>query len=157
VNRNTLEVQYGIEWFRDAPDEALRPLLAPALRIDGESMLDRFTLDLRELVASTHRNGEFWLFICGCGTPGCSGIENAVEVLHTPTGVLWRMPYPVRQSGGDELVHREYLFEGYSYFGVIDAVLAQVKEMADRFNGDADLAPYGFEVDEPRALAVGRR
>jgi hypothetical protein len=156
VNRNTLEVRYGVDWFRDAPDETLRPQLAPSLRIDGESMLDRFTLDLRELVASTHRNGEFWLFTCGCGTPGCSGIENAVEVLHCPTEILWRVPYPVRQSSGDDPVHREYLFERHAYFGIIDAALAQVKEMAHRFHGDVDLGPYGFEVEELRALAVER-
>jgi hypothetical protein len=156
VNRNTLEVRCAVDWFRDAPDGPLRPLFAPSLRIDGESMLDRFTLDLRELVASTHRNGEFWLFICGCGTPGCSGIENAVEVLHCPAEILWRVPYPVRQSSGHDPVHREYLFERHAYFGIINAALAQVKEMADRFHGDVELGPYGFEVEELRALAVDR-
>lgn len=154
MNRNTLEVRYGVDWFRDAPDEPLRPLLAPSLRIDGESMLDRFTLDLRKLVASTHRNGEFWLFTCGCGTSACAGIYNGVEVLHCPTEILWRVPYPMRQSSGDDPVRREYVFERHAYFGIVDAALAQAKEMADRFHGDVELGPYGFEVDDLRGLAV---
>jgi hypothetical protein len=154
VNRNTLKIRYGIEWFGGTPDEPPRPLLAPEVRIDSRSMLDRFTLNLRELVASTHRNDEFWLFTCGCGEAACADINNAVEVLHCPTEVLWRVPHPMRQSSSEDIVHREYVFERRAYFAIVEAALAQAKEMADRFSGDVDLGPYGFEVDELRGLAV---
>jgi hypothetical protein len=154
MSPNTLEIRHGVEWFRDTADEPLRPLLAPEVRIDGRPMLDRFTLDLRELVASTHRNDGFWLFTCVCGTPGCSDIYEPVEVLHCPTEVLWRVSHPMRQSSGKNAVHREFAFERRAYFAIVEVALTQVMGLAEQFSGDVDLEPHGFEVDELRRLEV---
>jgi hypothetical protein len=155
VTSNILDVRYGVEWHRDAPDKPARPLLAPVVCIDSRSMLDRFTLDVRELVASTGRNGEFWLFTCGCGTPECAGIYHPVELLHAPDDVIWRVPFPMTQSGREDPSCREYVFQRQAYFDIVGSALAQAKGLAEKFSGDVDVGPYGFEVEELQMLSVG--
>jgi len=57
--RNRLELTHAVEWFQHEEGMPSQPFLVPDLRVDGHSLLDRFTIDLGELVASMDRDGEF--------------------------------------------------------------------------------------------------
>ena len=150
---NTLEIRFEMD--RLAKDSAsCRPIPTPDVIVDGRSMLERFTLDLRELVASTHANGEYWIFTCGCGEPGCAGIGNPIVVQHGADMVYWLVPAPIRQPRSDEPRNVEFTFERRSYFFVVKAALERALRMSDEVNDEVDLGPHGFTVAELRSLAV---
>jgi hypothetical protein len=57
-----------------ATDEA-PAYLAGELRVDGELVGERYVVDVRRLASALIRNGEHFIFTCGCGEPGCAGIH----------------------------------------------------------------------------------
>ena len=57
-----------------ATDEA-PACLAGELRVDGELVGQRYVVDVRRLASALVRNGEHFIFTCGCGEPGCAGIH----------------------------------------------------------------------------------
>ena len=54
--------------------------LAGELRVDGKLVGERYVVDVRRLASALTRNGEHFIFTCGCGEPGCAGIH---EGFHT--------------------------------------------------------------------------
>ena len=53
--------------------------LVGELRIDGQPLGDRYVLDVRSLAQALQREGEHFIFTCGCGEPGCAGIFEGVR------------------------------------------------------------------------------
>ena len=53
---------------------------AGELRIDGQIVGGGYVVDVRELAKALTREGEHFIFTCGCGEPGCAGIH---EGFHT--------------------------------------------------------------------------
>jgi hypothetical protein len=136
---NHLSVTYSRESDPD-PDESL-PLLTPSVSIDGMPLLEGFTLDLSELAASARCSGDFWIFVCVCGTPGCGGIERGVVVTHSGEQTRWLVPYPFRRSGSRSIRFREFIFDGRHYLAVVKAALDQVRTLAPAEG------PYGASID----------
>jgi hypothetical protein len=128
-------------------------VLVPDLRIDGRSMLVRCTVDLRELVESTKRGGEFWIFTCGCGEPGCANIEAPVQVMHGVECVVWQVPERGRNRSG-EASCREFFFERTSYLEAVGEALDQARRLSARVSPPASIGPHGFEVDDLRLVTV---
>lgn len=50
-------------------------LLLAELRVDGELVGGKYVLDLRCLANALTRDGEHYIFTCGCGDSGCAGIH----------------------------------------------------------------------------------
>lgn len=131
--------------------DRIESFLMPDLQVDGRSVLEGFTLDLRALVASTHANGEYWIFTCGCGEPGCARINRPVVVRHGCGEVIWEVPEPIREWVDDDS-YRELVFARPSYFGVVREALASAQELA--LEHRAAIGPHGFEVEELLGLSV---
>lgn len=68
--------------------------LVPQLIVDETEIvdLDGAALDLAELQRSVDRDGEFFIFTCWCGDPGCGGINAGVCVSHKGDIVTWEVP-----------------------------------------------------------------
>ena len=150
---NRLDLRYAVEWFPGEAGEQPEPLLVPDLRVDDHALLEGFTMDLRELVASTRRNGEFWIFTCGCGEPGCAGIEEPVRILHCPEEVVWQIPRAIR-GRFDEDSFREYAFNRTAYFDAVREALARAKQLSAGLAHKDCIGPYGFDCDQLHDLVV---
>ena len=53
--------------------------LVGELRADGNRLGEGFVLDVRRLADALTREGEHFIFTCGCGEPGCAGIFEGVR------------------------------------------------------------------------------
>ena len=53
--------------------------LVGELRVDGSCLGEGYVLDVRRLVDALTREGEHFIFTCGCGEPGCAGIHDGVR------------------------------------------------------------------------------
>jgi hypothetical protein len=49
--------------------------LVGELRVDDDLVGERYVVDVRRLASALVRNGEYFIFTCGCGEPGCVGIH----------------------------------------------------------------------------------
>lgn len=61
-----------------ATDRSPAHLIAE-LRVDGEVVGGEYVLDLRCLANALTRDGEHYIFTCGCGDCGCAGIFEGVR------------------------------------------------------------------------------
>lgn len=64
-----------------------RPVLLP---IGKDMALDGPPVDPLELCRSTTTDGEYSIFTCECGVPGCNGIYSGIQVIHQGGLTLWR-------------------------------------------------------------------
>jgi hypothetical protein len=63
------------------------PVLLP---IGKDEALDGPPVDPLDLCRSTTTDGEYWIFTCECGVPGCNGIYPGIQVIHQGGLTLWR-------------------------------------------------------------------
>ena len=66
-----------------------KPVLLP---IGKDRTLEGPPVDPLDLCRSTTTDGEYWIFTCECGVPGCNGINSAIQVIHHGGLTLWRTP-----------------------------------------------------------------
>lgn len=66
------------------------------LTVDGQYLHEvGVYIDPVDLVASASMSGEFFIYTCDCGNPGCQGIHDGVMVSHTSEKVVWRLKNPI--------------------------------------------------------------
>ena len=53
--------------------------LITELRVDGILLGERYVVDVRRLAEALTREGEYFIFTCGCGDAGCAGIFEGVR------------------------------------------------------------------------------
>ena len=53
--------------------------LVGELHVDGARLGEGYVLDIRRLAEALTREGEHFIFTCGCGEPGCAGIHEGVR------------------------------------------------------------------------------
>lgn len=49
------------------------------LRVDGARLGEGYVVDIRRLAEALTREGEHFIFTCGCGDAGCAGIFEGVQ------------------------------------------------------------------------------
>lgn len=89
----------------------------PEVSAGGEPLLEGYAINLSELMASTRSSGDFWIFGCGCGVPGCGGIRRGVVVTHGDGETRWRVQGP----GLD----RDFTFCADDYEAAVGAAVEQ--------------------------------
>lgn len=157
---DTLQISYHIEHHNGGSDA----LLAPELRVNGDLFTSDVTLDIAALVDSTRGSGEFYIFTCGCGEPGCAGIWHGVIVLHSPYCVQWLIPEPFREPyvdmdapeppPTDLRTFRERTFSPAAYREAVFSGLSQAQALAASTMPQPEIGPYGFTIDRLNALKV---
>ena len=108
------------------------------LLIDGEEPYDG-AIAIDQLVRSTARNDDYWIFTCGCGEAGCAGIWRPVIIVSDGPYTLWKAYYAKRR--------RIFLFDRDAYRKEIWTFVQKVVEMA-RENPALELSPYGVDADD---------
>jgi hypothetical protein len=68
--------------------------LVAELRVDGERLGEGSVLDIRRLADALTRDGEHFVFTCGCGVPMCLGITDGVQSRISGDTVTLRGPLP---------------------------------------------------------------
>ena len=53
--------------------------LVGELRVDGVRLGEGYVVDVRRLAEALTREGEYFIFTCGCGDAGCAGIFEGVR------------------------------------------------------------------------------
>lgn len=70
----------SLSFRQEAATDQSPAYLVGELRIDGQIVGGGYVVDVRELAKALTREGEHFIFTCGCGEPGCAGIH---EGFHT--------------------------------------------------------------------------
>ena len=66
-------------YFREVKCPKAASILVGELRVDGEPVGDKYALNVRQLASALLRDGEHFIFTCGCGVPACVGIVDGVQ------------------------------------------------------------------------------
>ncbi len=83
--------------------------LVGELRVDGARLGEGYVLDVRRLADALTREGEHFIFTCGCGEPGCAGIHEGVR----------------SRISGDVITLNGNLPKGGAFFFVLSAAQAR--------------------------------
>lgn len=141
---NQLEVRIQ-EVESRGPDGSLRPQVKIELLIDGQVPVElaEVCIEPCALLASSLREGEFFIGTCGCGEPGCAGVWHGIEVQHGHSVIRWGVPIPYTRAKKDSSPAKPvsvYEFSTYNY----QAEAAKIKsflvgllpreKIGDRFN-----------------------
>ena len=121
--------------------------------IDGAHLDEPHVVDIRELVSSIFRPGEFYFFTCECGEPGCAGIWDGFKVRHLPEEIQWHFRRPVRQPDNDlaeeDDFHHwtsttaaiDYKFDRQQFTYAMNHALEVLKSKQE----NSEYSPYGFD------------
>lgn len=149
---DTIRIQYRVTIEQEEP---LRRCIAPSLWVNDECISEGVTVDLRELVASMEKSGQYDILTCSCGEPGCAGIWEGVVVIHWPEAIRWLIPEPIVKplEPDDEEEKRifrfkERCFRKPDYCAAITSALAEAKSLILRDVDSAETVPHGFSVQE---------
>lgn len=71
--------------------------------VDGHQLEVGVAIDFLGLLDTTHKLKQsvwkrFWgpnIFTCGCGEPGCAGINDGINVSHDDVSVIWKASLPL--------------------------------------------------------------
>ncbi len=106
--------------------------IEPQILVDGLPFHADYTVDIFEAAASCRKEGEFFIFTCGCGVPGCAGIYQGVQVRHSDDFIYWKLPNPLDQNRQSESVERnvedEFVFSKKQYAEAVSEGLEEIKE-----------------------------
>lgn len=62
--------------------------------INGEQILSDYPINIYCLEESLKKSGEYYLFTCSCGDPGCAGIHELHKVLVKDNSIIWSILKP---------------------------------------------------------------
>lgn len=130
MNKLAITVTLALE--EDSLEDAYLDFL---LTVDGTYIHDsqNHWVDPMDLAASAASGGEYFIFTCNCGDPGCVGIDEGITVTHDSSTVTWKLRVPLGWPPEDELpdwAHEvEYRFSQEEYVQVVNGALRQAKAL----------------------------
>lgn len=132
------------------------------LTVDGGYIHDSqyHWIDPVQLASSAGHSGEFYIFTCNCGDPGCVGIDRGVMVTHGAEEIVWRLRMPMGWPAEEELpdwAHEvELHFPRDEYVNIVDSALQQAKALVRHWRSPGRLWPGpDLSVAELLALQAG--
>lgn len=146
---------------RHAEDEATPWLITQAIYINGRNIAPKLAIDLRMLAKSCQLHGEFHILTCGCGSLGCAGIEEGIQVTHEEDRITWRMPNPApsarkesrnTEAAGNPSHYLIHHFQADQYLEAVTQALAKARGLLFGQRQPVECSPYGFEPDDLRVL-----
>jgi hypothetical protein len=92
MKRNSLMNQIEVNLTPDYREIADKKLyLAFSVQIDGGSPLQNTDddFDIVESILSTRKDGNYFIWTCACGVPGCAGYFNGIQVCTEGDSTYW--------------------------------------------------------------------
>jgi hypothetical protein len=101
-----------------------------------------------QLVRSTEADGQYYIFTCQCGVPGCIGITAGITVNHTDTITHWHITDPVQQT---------FVFDRYKLLDKVQLVRKQCIKLIKQqlLQSDASVEFEIFDDEHLQALFDG--
>ena len=123
--------------------------LVGELRVDGVRLGEGYVLDIRRLVEALTKEGEHFIFTCGCGDAGCAGIHDGVQSRISGDQVALAGSTP---KGGAFSV---FLSASQARKSVADALVASSRLVrAIKREEDFEYPLMGFRQDKELQFAV---
>lgn len=82
----------------EKPEEYNEHTLEAKIYIDGVEVSNE-SVSLYDLIESLKQSGEYYIYNCSCGVPGCAKILNGVKVKHKSNTIRWKTRIPVSYFG----------------------------------------------------------
>lgn len=101
MNTFKLELQIKPTQYDETEHE-----LEAKIFIDDKEISDEF-ISLYGLIESLKQSGEYFIYNCECGVPGCASILDGVKVKHKQNNIHWKLRLPVSYFGFNK--YRTYL------------------------------------------------
>lgn len=142
IGLNRLAITVTLSLDETQPDEAYLDFILTVDRAYVHDM-DAHWVDPVDLVASANGSGEYYIFTCSCGDPGCVGIDEPVRVEHTADEVRWVVRDPLAWPTGEELPEwtRDiaFIFDRAEYVSTVATALNQAKTLVRYWHGPGDM------------------
>ncbi len=155
---NKLAITVTLSLEEDSLEDAYLDFL---LTVDGAYVHDsqNHWVDPMDLAASADSPGEYFIFTCNCGDPGCVGIDRGVQVTHTSGNVVWTVRHPLGWPPDQELpdwTHElEYRFDRREYVETVELALRQAKALVCNWRlSERIWVGPGMSVEDLMALEV---
>ncbi len=135
---NTLRIHFAPcpAGTSSAQGPAAAPAFEPRVLVDGIDLGEGagYVFDWLWLVAQGSREGEFDLFTCSCGVPGCAGIHTACRLSAQTGQVIWELP---EQAYGALLRPRvlpqgaplRFVFDEAAYLRALEASIVEFEAL----------------------------
>jgi hypothetical protein len=119
------------------------------IHINNEAVPTKHPVDFSQLVKSLKSPGSHYIFTCGCGSAGCAGIEDGVEVEHDQNVITWRFRLPQSTDGfrSHEVWHAvsDLHIAVFEKEQIVSEVVRALEEMKNTHDKDTEYAPEGFD------------
>lgn len=154
---DTIRIEYAVHTVNEAL--SIRDVV-PSIWINGERLYPGFTIDMRHLVASMRGSGQYDIFTCSCGEPGCAGIWEGIVVLHWPNSIRWLIPlhYDDEESKNEEdetvLAFKDKWFRKTDYLQAVSSAMETVRNIVSKDPGKFITVPEGFSIEALLGLQI---
>lgn len=147
--------------YQEYAHEPATYLITQAVYINGENLAPNNPIDLAQLCKSCQLSGEFFIVTCGCGDPGCAGIDDGIRVTHLDDRVVWDAPTPMsyRDMTEEEVgaalenrTYRKFTFRPEAYLAAVQKGLREAKAMLFDECQPVECSPYGMTPEGLLAL-----
>lgn len=116
-------------------------------------------IDLTSLVKSCQWSGELDIFTCSCGSPGCAGIFQGIEVEHAHDAITWRCLKPLSVNGDLQEIWahgaatlEHFTFSPDQYIDAIDSGIKRIKSLAVSAMRPVEFPVLGVELEQVLTL-----
>jgi hypothetical protein len=122
------------------------------IKIDDVEINQQYAVCLSSLIESLHVEGEHYIFTCGCGSSGCVGIQEGVNVTFTSNTVLWQIRDPISTSGYENLNHwisnSKVIQYEFNKTDMIEKISVAIDKIKNNVNEYTVFSPYTFELKQ---------
>ena len=122
------------------------------IKIDDVEINPQYAVCLSSLIESLHVEGEHYIFTCGCGSSGCVGIQEGVNVTFAPNTVLWKIRDHISTSGYENLNHwisnSKVIQYEFNKTDMIEKISVAIDKIKINVNEYTVFSPYTFELKQ---------
>ncbi len=147
VNAFELVVDTRVEKF----DGKIREV-SQRIKIDDVEINQQYAVCLSSLIESLHVEGEHYIFTCGCGSSGCVGIQEGVNVTFSSNTILWKIRDPISESGYKNLNHwisnSKIIQYEFNKTDMIEKISVAIDKIKNNVNEYTVFSPYTLELKQ---------
>jgi hypothetical protein len=147
--KNTFELKFNIRV--EKLDGKIREV-SQIIKIDDVEINPQYAVCLSSLIESLHVEGEHYIFTCGCGSSGCVGIQEGVNITFSSNTILWKIRDPISESGYENLNHwisnSKVIQYEFNKTDMIKKISVAIDKIKNNVNEYTVFSPYTFELKQ---------